>query len=81
MFRHVFLVTGSAQEPVARAVGVGHGFLGGEGFGRHQEQSGFRVQRFERFGDMGAVNVGDEVHVQVIFVRAQCLGSHIRAEI
>ncbi|SVK52092.1 Uncharacterised protein [Acinetobacter baumannii] len=78
---HVLLIDRAAQEPVARAVGVGHGFLSGEGFGRHQEQRGFRVQRLQRFGDVGAVDVGDEVHVQVVFIRAQRFGHHVRAEI
>ena len=81
MFRYVFLIAGSAQEPVARAVGVGHGFLGGEGFGGYQEQGGFRVQWLQRFGNMGAVDVGNKMHIQVVFVRAQRLGRHIRAEI
>ncbi|MNC58042.1 hypothetical protein D3C77_617120 [compost metagenome] len=30
---------------------------------------------------MGAIDVGDEVHLQVIFVGAQRLGDHHRAEI
>ena len=31
------------REPVAGGQGVGHGLLGGEGLGGHQEQGGFRI--------------------------------------
>ncbi|CCK16170.1 hypothetical protein BN136_2180 [Cronobacter universalis NCTC 9529] len=81
VLRHMLFVTGGFQEPVARAVGVGHGFLSGEGFGRHQEQGAFRVHLFQHFGDVGAIDVGDKVHVEVIFVRAQGFGHHERAEV
>ncbi len=55
-----------AEEPVARAVGVGHGFLGSESLGRHQEQSRFRIHVLQHFGDMGAIDVRDKVHVEVV---------------
>ena len=81
VFRYVFLIASGRQEPVARAVGVGHGFLGGKGFRRHQEQRGFRVHRFQHFGDMGTIDVRNKVHIQVIFVRTQRFGHHERAKI
>ncbi|MNH85443.1 hypothetical protein D3C73_378840 [compost metagenome] len=46
VFRDVLLIASGAQEPVARAEGVGHGFLSREGFRRHQEQRSRRIQRF-----------------------------------
>ena len=81
MFRHVLFVARGFQEPVARAVGVGHGFLSGEGFRRHQEQRGFRVHLFQHFSDVSPIDVGHEVHVEMVFVRAQRLGHHKRAEV
>ncbi|MNL44867.1 hypothetical protein D3C87_1674690 [compost metagenome] len=81
MFCHVLLITRRAQEPVTRAVGVGHGFLGGEGFGRHQEQGGFWIDVFQHFGDVGAIDVRDKVHIEVRFVRTQRFGHHERAEV
>ncbi len=62
-------------------MGVGHGFLGGEGFGGDQEQRGFRVHFFQHFGDVSAIDVRDEVHVQVVFVWTQRFGHHERAEV
>ncbi len=81
VLRHVLVVARGFQEPVARAVGVGHGFLGGEGFRRHQEQGGFRVHVLQHFGDVGTIDVRDKVHVEVVFVWTQRFGHHERAEI
>lgn len=81
VFRHVLVVTCGFQEPVARAVGVGHGFLGGEGFRGHQEQCSFRVHVLQHFGDVGTIDVGDKVHVEMIFVWTQRFGHHERAEV
>ena len=81
VFRHVLVVARGFQEPVARAVGVGHGFLSGEGFGRNQEQGGFRVHVLQHFGDVGAIDVRHKVHIEVVFIRAQRFGHHERAEV
>ncbi|MNZ57866.1 hypothetical protein D3C78_758570 [compost metagenome] len=81
VFRHVFVITRRCQEPVARAVGVGHGLLRGEGFRRHQEQRGFWIHFLQHFGDVGAIDVRHKVHVQMIFVRTQRFGHHERAEV
>ena len=81
VFRHVLVVARGCQEPVARAVGVGHGFLGSESLGRHQEQSRFRIHVLQHFGDMGAIDVRDKVHVEVVFIRTQRLGHHERTEV
>ena len=81
MFRDVLLIAGGRQEPVARAVGVGHGFLSSKGFRRDQEQGGFRVHRFQYFGDVGTIDVRNKMHIQVIFIRAQRFGHHERTQI
>ncbi|MNS94121.1 hypothetical protein D3C72_1283270 [compost metagenome] len=62
-------------------MGVGHGFLRGEGFRRNQEQGGFWIHFFQHFGDVGTIDVRDEVHVQMVFVRAQRFGHHEGAEV
>ena len=72
----VGLVTGDVDEPVAGGQGVGHGLLSGEGLGGHQEQGGFRIDLLQGLGDVGAIDVGDEVHLQVVFEGAQGLGDH-----
>lgn len=66
VFRHVLVVARGFQEPVARAVGVGHGFLSGEGFRRNREQGGFRVHVLQHFGDVGTIDVRHKVHIQVV---------------
>ncbi len=78
---NVGLVTGMPQEPVAGAQCVGHGLLSGEGLGGHQEQGGFRIDLLQGLGDVGAVDVGDKVHLQVILVGAQGFGDHDGTEI
>lgn len=62
-------------------MGVGHGFLGGESFRRDQEQRGFRVHFLQHFSDVGTIDVRDEVHSQMIFIRTQRFGHHERAEV
>ena len=81
VFRDVFFIIRGAQEPVARAVGVGHGFLRCEGFRRHQEQGGFRVYFLQHFGDVGAIDVRHKVHIQMVFVRAQRFSHHERPQV
>ncbi|GCX83613.1 hypothetical protein HmCmsJML084_02633 [Escherichia coli] len=81
MFRNVLLITCRFQEPVTRAMGVGHGFLSGEGFRGYQEQRGFRVYFFQHFRDVSPIDVRNKVHVQVVFVWTQCFSHHVRAEV
>ena len=81
MFRNVFFITSRFQEPVTRTMGVGHGFLSGEGFRCYQEQRGFRVYFFQHFRDVSPIDVRNKVHVQVVFVRTQCFGHHVWAEV
>ncbi len=48
------------QEPVARAVGVGHGFTRGEGFRRHRGDFGFTFPALQR---CGTISVRDRSHI------------------
>lgn len=41
--------------------GIGHRLDGGEGLRGDDEERGFRIEEFQRVGDMGAVDVGNEV--------------------
>ena len=52
------------KEPFARGQGVGEGFLGGEGFGGDDEEGGLGVDFGQYVAQLGAVHVGDEVHVE-----------------
>ena len=57
-------------------------FLGGEGLGGDDEQRGFRVEALERFREVGAVDVGDEMDVEAgFFIGLERFGDHHRAEI
>ncbi len=63
-------------------VRIDHRFLRGKGFRRHDEQRRLRIQRFQRFLYMRAVDVGNEVHLQLwMVVRLQCLTHHPRPQI
>ena len=63
-------------------MGVGQGFLGGEGLGRDDEESGGRIALLQRLGHMGAVDVGHEMHPQIgMPVRLQRLARHVGAEV
>ena len=63
-------------------MGVGQGFLGGEGLGRDDEESGGRIALLQRLGHVGAVDVGHEMHPQVgMPVGLQRLARHIGAEV
>ena len=60
------LVAPSAlQQPVAGGVGVGHRFQRRERLGRDDEQRFRRVEIVRGFGEIGAVDVGDEAERQV----------------
>ena len=82
MLGDVALFFRMSQEPGARAVRVGHGFLRGEGLGRHQEERGFGIHPLERLGHVRAIHVGHEVEIEIVAtIRPQRLAHHDRPEI
>lgn len=71
------LVVGLFEEPGLGRVGVGGGLGGGKGLGGDEEESGLGVGVLEGFGDVGSVNVGDEVKLHVVStVVLESLGDH-----
>ena len=70
------LLAGFAQEPLAGGVGVGDGFLRGEGFGGDDEQRGFGMDFFQHVAQLRAVHVGDEVHAQARMAEIFQRGTH-----
>jgi hypothetical protein len=76
------LVLRGGEEPVAGRVGVGQRFLRGEGLRGDDEEGGLGRERFQRLGDVGAVDVGDEMGVQALLrVGLERLGDHDRPEV
>ena len=70
------------EEPVPGRVGVGQRFLGGEGLGGDDEERGLGLEDFELLGDVGAIDVGDEMDAQArLAVGLERLGDHDRAEV
>ncbi len=82
MFRDRARVTGIGQQPRARGLRIGEGFLRGEGLGCDDEQRRGRVQVFECFDDLAAIDIGYKMHPQRRrTIGPQRLGDHQRAEI
>lgn len=76
----VTLVVGLLEEPLLGCVGVGGGLCGGEGLGGDEEEGGLGVRVLEGLGDVGSVNVGDEVKGHVVgAVVLESFGDHDRA--
>ena len=61
MFFNVCLIPGMGQKPFPGGMGIGHGLLGGEGLGCHQEQRGFRIYPFQCFCQMRTVNIRNKI--------------------
>lgn len=77
---NVFIFLSSLEEPSLGGVGIGGGLCGSEGLGGNQEKGGLRVRVLKCFGDMGAVNVRNEVKLHVgVTIRLESLGDHDRA--
>jgi len=73
------LILGRLEEPALGGVGVGAGLGGGECLGGDQEEGGLRVGVLEGLGDVGTVNVGNEVELHVgVAIGLQGLGDHDR---
>ena len=61
---------------------VGHGFLRGEGFGRDNEEGFGGIQPPQRFGQVGAVDVGYKYHMEgALAVALERLVGHHRTEV
>ena len=58
-------VAAGLQQPVPGRCGVGHRLLGGERLRGDQKQGGGGIEGLHGLGDIGAVDVGHEVHAQV----------------
>ncbi len=52
-------------QPLAGGVGVGHGFVSGEGLGRDDEQRPRRIEPLERVVHMRAIDIGNVVRPQI----------------
>jgi hypothetical protein len=76
------LVLRGGEEPVAGGVGVGERFLRGEGLRGDDEEGGFGIEFLQCLGDVGAVDVGDEVGARAVAaIGFQRLGDHDGAEV
>ena len=73
----VLLVPGRLEEPGLGRVGVRRRLRRREGLGRDQKQRRLGVGVAEGLGDVGAIDVGDEVHLQIpVAVRLERLANH-----
>jgi hypothetical protein len=82
MLRHEGGIRRVFQKPLARGVRIGHGFQGGEGLGRDDEQRGFRIQVANRLVDVGAVHIGHEMHLEIAaLIGAQRVTDQLRTEV
>lgn len=81
VFCNVFFIICCFQELVMCVMGVGYGFLSGEGFRCYQEQCGFWVYFFQYFSDVSFIDVRNKVYVQVVFVWMQCFGYYVWVEV
>ena len=83
MFGHGIDIAAQAFErPVPRAVGVGHGLQGGEGF-RGDDKKGFGgIEIVDGFGEIGAIDVGNEPEGhRAVAVMLECFVGHDRSEV
>jgi hypothetical protein len=75
-------VLSGLHEPVSSRGSVGDGLLSGEGLGRNDEEGRLRVASLELLSEMGTVDVGDEVHLEVpLGVVLEGLGDHDGSEV
>ncbi len=73
---------GGSEQPGAGGVGVGQRLLGGEGLAGDDEQRRARVEAGEQRGDVGAIDVGYEMHGEIRqLLGAQGFGRHPRPEV
>jgi hypothetical protein len=78
----VALVFRVLQEPGARAVRIGHGFLRGEGLGRHQKQRGLGVTRLSASATCEPSTLDTKCKIEIVAtIGPQRLAHHDRPEI
>ena len=68
-------------QPGARDLGVGEGFLRGEGLADDDEERGGGVERRQNAVDLRAIDVGDEVRARAVGEILQGVGHHARAQV
>ena len=77
-----FIVPETRQQPVACRMGVGHGFQGGKGFGRDDEEGFRRIQIPDRLREIGGIHIGNETEGQGAFaVVSEGFVGHYRPQI
>ena len=82
VLRNMAFLPGMIQEPPAGSMGVGHGFLSSKGLGSDDEEGGSRLYPFERFRNMGAIHIGDKMHVDArLPVGPQGFSGHHRPQV
>jgi len=70
------------HKPLPGRVGVGHGFLGGEGFGRDDEQRVLRPDLAQHGGQILPIHIRDEMKVQAwVHEGIQRRHHHLRAQV
>ncbi|MNS12693.1 hypothetical protein D3C72_442610 [compost metagenome] len=69
------------SQPGLGGLGVGQGFLGGEGLGDDDDQGGFGVQPGQGLGHVARVDIGDETHLDGRVERAQGVPDDARPQI
>jgi hypothetical protein len=70
----------SLEEPLLGGIGIGGGLGGCKGLGCDEEQCGLGIRVLQRFGNVGSINVGNKVELEVaISVWLQCFRDHDRA--
>lgn len=73
----VGLVFGGLEEPISGALSVGDRLLGGEGFASNDEERSLGVANPQSLGEMGSIDVGDEVDGEVpLGVGLKSLSNH-----
>ena len=80
VFRHAFDRQGGRQPGLGR-LGVGQGFLGGEGLGHHHDQGGLGIEPRQGLGHVAGVDVGDETQVDGRLQRPQGVPHHARTQV
>ncbi|MNS90564.1 hypothetical protein D3C72_1246190 [compost metagenome] len=68
-------------QPGLGDLGVGQGFLGGEGLGDDDDQGGLGVQPGQGLGHVARIDIGDEADVDGRIERAQGVPDQARAQI